>query len=49
MVHLTPREAYEFLKQHPDIAGEIEAAVRDHVRDNVADLGGKPGSDDTDD
>ena len=41
--------AKNFLKQHPDIAGEIEAAVRDHVRDNVADLGGKPVSDDTDD
>ena len=41
--------AKTFLKQHPEIAGEIETAVRDHVRDNVADLGGKPGSDDTDD
>jgi recombination protein RecA len=41
--------AKNFLKQHPEIAGEIESAVRDHVRENVADLGGKPGSDDTDD
>ena len=41
--------AKTFLKQHPEIAGEIETAVRDHVRDNVADLGGKPVSDDTDD
>ncbi len=41
--------AKTFLKQHPEIAREIETAVRDHVRDNVADLGGKPGPDDTDD
>ena len=31
--------AKAFLNQHPDVAAEIEAAVRAHVRENEADLG----------